>query len=106
MRDSEIEQWVLIEIKLSTNDRLKEVCVFSVSGVVSLKGTVWNRADRLAAQKAAGRAKGVVAIVNYLNVRKKNLRPRRASAKSHVSAPAATLHLPNHDCITSSHVVN
>jgi len=66
MRDSEIEQWVLHELRLTGNDGLREVCVFASNGVVVLKGTVRGRA-KLAAQIAARRANGVIAVINELS---------------------------------------
>ena len=95
MRDSEIEQWVLNEIRAATDGRLKELCVFSLEGVVSLKGTVSGRADSLAAQEAAARSKGVVTVINHLDVRKKNLVRRRAGVKSPVAAVSGTFNWPS-----------
>ena len=106
MRDSEIEQWVINEIRLLTGSRLKELCVFSLNGVVNLKGTVPSRADKLAAQEAAGRAKGVVGVINQLNMRGRNLTRRRASVTSQIVPTSGTFHLPNHTSASSSHVAN
>jgi len=89
MRDSEIEQWVLNEIRLRMNDRLKELSVLSTNGVVSLKGTALNRADKLSAREAAAAVKGVVGIVNQLNLRPRSLTRPRASIKKQVVAPTA-----------------
>src|ERR1041385_2037089 len=84
MRDSEIEQWVLNEIKLMTGGRLQEICVWSLDGVVSLSGTVPSRADKLAIQKAAARGNSVVGVINRLNLRRRRPAPRRAGVKSQV----------------------
>jgi BON domain-containing protein len=84
MRDSEIEQRVLNQIKPTAGGRLREVCVFSLNGVVNLKGTVPSRADRFAAQKAAARAKGVARVINQLCVRRRNPIRQRARVKSRV----------------------
>jgi len=106
MRDSEIEQWVLNEIGLTAGGRLKEVCVLSLNGVVSLKGSIQSRADRLAAHEAAARAKGVVGVINCLSVRKRNLVRRRALVKSQVAPVSPTFHLPSHKNLGSSQVAN
>lgn len=94
MRDSEIEQWVLNEIRLRTNGRLKEVCVVSTNGVVSLRGTVLNRVDKLAAQEAVSRARGVVGIVNQLNLRQRRADGLRASIKKQDVPVAARIDFP------------
>ena len=94
MRDSEIEQWVLNEIRLRMNGRLKELCVFSTNGVVSLKGTALSRTDRVAAQETTERARGVVAIVNQLNLRRRGLTRRRAGIKKQVVPATASFQFP------------
>lgn len=95
MRDSEIEQWALNEIRLTTQGRLKELCVFSSNGVVSLKGTVRSRTVKLAVQEAAERAKGVVGIINQLNLRPRNLGKSRATIKTQVVPASSTFPLIN-----------
>jgi len=90
MRDSEIEQWVLNEIGL-TAGRLKEVCVLSLNGVVSLKGSVQSRVEKLGAHEAAARAKGVVGVINHLNVRKRNSVRRGFAAKVDFPRPRSGL---------------
>ncbi len=102
MRDSEIEQWVLNEIRLTTDGRLKEVCVLSVNGLVNLKGTVPTRADRVAVQKAAEQAKNVIGVINQLNVRKRNLIKRRGVVKSRVTSTLPAFHFSNHEPVRSS----
>ena len=104
MRDSEIEQWVLNEIRLMTGNRLKELGVWSSNGVVTLKGTVQSRADKLSAQQAAECAKGVVAVSNQLSVRRRNA-PRGVSAESPVVATPPTFHLA-HQPATIPQVAN
>jgi osmotically-inducible protein OsmY len=107
MRDSEIEQWVLSEIRLRTDGRLKEVCVFSLNGVVNLKGTVPSRADKLATQEAVERAKGVIGVINQLTMRRSNLpRGRRAGVKSQVAPASGTFQFLNHKPANSSHVAS
>jgi hypothetical protein len=93
MRDSEIEQFVLNEIRLKMNGRLKELSVLSMNGVVSLKGTVLSRSDKAAAKAAAEAVKGVVGIVNQLNLRPRSLTGRRASMKKQ-AGPAAARSFP------------
>src|SRR6187431_480412 len=102
MRDSEIEQWVLNEIGLTTGGRLTEVCVLSVNGVVNLKGTVPVRADKLAVQRAAKQAKGVVAVINQLNVSKRKLVGRRPRLKSRVASVSGKFHFSNQERLGSS----
>lgn len=106
MRDSEIEQRVINEIRLMADGRFKNLCVFSMNGVVNLQGTVQSRADKLAAQAAAERAKGVVGVINQLNMRRRNLARRRARVKSQVVIASSTYHVPNHESAGSSHVAN
>ena len=106
MRDSEIEQWVLNEIRLTTAGRLRELCVFSSEGVVSLKGTVHSCADSLVVHAAAARAKGVIAVINHLNVRKKNLVRRRASVKSQIAGASGTFQLAQPNQFGSSPIAN
>ena len=96
MRDSEIEQWVLNEICLMTGGRLKEVCVLSLEGLVNLKGTVQNRADRLAAENAAQQATGVVGVINQLHVQRRNLVRRPGAVKSQVVPVPSTFPFPDH----------
>jgi hypothetical protein len=105
MRDSEIEQWVINEIRLMTGSRLRELCVFSLNGVVNLQGTVQSRADKLAAREAAERGKGVVGVINQLNMRRRNLARRRPRAKNQVVRASGRMHFPNHTP-ASSHVAN
>jgi osmotically-inducible protein OsmY len=85
---------------------LTEVCVLSLSGIVSLKGTVHSRADRLVAHEAAARAKGVVGVINGLSMRKRNSIRRRAVVKSQVSRVSPTFHLPTQENLRSSQVAN
>lgn len=105
MRDSEIEQWVINEIRLMTDGRLKELCVFSLDGVVSLKGTVHSRGDKLAAQQAAARAKGAVGVINQLSLRRARVVRRRTSIESPVVLASGTFQLPL-QAAASSHLSN
>ena len=105
MRDSEIEQWVISEIRLLTGSHLRELCVFSLNGVVNLKGTVPGRADKLAAQVAAERGKGVVGVINQLTLRPRNLARRRTRVQSQVVRSSGRSHFPSHK-LARSHVAN
>jgi BON domain len=87
MRDSEIEQWVLSEIRSRTDGRLKELCVCSTNGIVSLKGTVLSRADELAAQEAAAGAKGVVDVIDQLNMGRRSMLGPRPGKNAQVVPP-------------------
>jgi osmotically-inducible protein OsmY len=88
MRDSEIEQWVLNEIRTMSDGRLRELCVLSINGVVNLRGTVRSRAKKHAAELAASRAKGVSAVISHLQVVPRISRKSPAIMKPQV-APAA-----------------
>lgn len=74
MRDSEIEQWVLRELRQQRNGSSKEICVYATDGIATLTGSVRTRYEKSAAQKAALRAEAVIAVVNHLKV----LRPEAA----------------------------
>lgn len=102
MRDSEIEQCVINQINLGTGKRLKELCVFALNGVVNLKGTVRCRADRRAAQDAAGRAKGVVGVINQLNLRSRSASRCRAGVKLQPISSSSTFRLPDSQTVNSS----
>jgi len=106
MRDSEIEQWVLNEMRLKSGGRLQEVCVLSLEGLVNLKGTVQNRADRLAAENAAQQATGVVGVINQLHVRRRNQVRSHAPVKSHVVPVPSTFPFPDHQDLRSSRVAS
>ena len=80
MRDSEIEQRVLNELVRSRLAGCRELCVLSRDGIVTLDGTVPSRTVRLAAQRSARRAKGVIAIINNLQSQPATPRLRLASA--------------------------
>jgi len=68
MRDSEIEQWVLRELGRQQNGNSKEICIYAVEGIVTLKGSVRTRYEKSIVQKAALRAEAVVAVINQLKV--------------------------------------
>ena len=108
MRDSEIEQWVLREISLTAGGRLKEVCVLSLDGVVTIRGSVPRRMDRRAVHQAVERARGAVAVINLLSVRKGNLVRRGVAVKSQVAAVTvpATFPLLNHKGLSTSHIAS
>ncbi len=104
MRDSEIEQWVLNEISLMTGGLVKEVCVLSRNGVVSLQGTLNSRADKHEIQKAAARANGVVAVINHLKLSRRNLVRRRTRVQSPVASIPAGFQLPTNKHFKSSQI--
>jgi hypothetical protein len=66
MTDSEIEQWVLREFQLAEQIHSREVCVTAHRGIVTLDGTVPSRMSKVAAKRAALRARGVKSVVNNL----------------------------------------
>jgi hypothetical protein len=66
MTDSEIEQWVLRELQFAGNIQSREVCVSAHAGIVTLDGTVPSRISKVAAKRAALRARGVKSVVNNL----------------------------------------
>ena len=106
MRDSEIEQRVLNEISLTNGGRVREVCVFSLHGVVNLQGAVSSRAEKLTVQAAAERAHGVVGVINQLNMRRRTVARRRARAKRQTVTATGTFPLPNHQPAISSHLAS
>jgi hypothetical protein len=69
MTDSEIEQWVLRELKFAEQIHSRELCVSAHQGIVTLGGTVPNRLTKVAAKRAALRAHGVKGVVNNLRAR-------------------------------------
>jgi len=91
--DSEIEQWVLKEIGLTTRGP-QEICVLSHNAVVTLRGTVKSNDKKWAVDRAAQIAKGVVCVINDIkvelfakssptDVREKSSWMRRARIPSH-----------------------
>ena len=67
--DSEIEQWVLRELRLEKDLRSPEICVQSHDGVVTLHGSVPNYANKLAAQQAAYRVVDIADVVDDIRVK-------------------------------------
>lgn len=66
--DSEVEQWVLRELSLSTKIRSREICVLARDGVITLRGSAQSYQDKLAIEDATRRANGVVGVVNEMRV--------------------------------------
>src|ERR1043165_8509352 len=66
MTDSEIEQWVLRELRFAGKIESREVCVSAHQGIVTLGGTVPSRISKVAAKRPALRARGVKNVVNNL----------------------------------------
>lgn len=67
-RDSEIEQWVLHELRSRPVLGSKEICVQSNEGVVTLSGSVHGDANKLAVEQAARRVRGIAGVVNDIKV--------------------------------------
>ena len=67
--DSEIEQWVLRELRSNSDVQSKELCVFCCDGVVTLAGTVDDQKDKLAAETGAHRAPHVLDVVNLIAIK-------------------------------------
>jgi len=89
MRDSEIEQWVLNEVRSMTDGRLRELSVLSINGVVNLRGTVRSRNQKDAAEMAASGAKGVSAVISHLQVVPRISRKPPTVIKTQVTPPPA-----------------
>ena len=66
--DSEIEQWALRELRSEPDLRWPEICVQSHEGVVTLRGSVPNYANKLAAEQAVYRVLGIACVVNDIKV--------------------------------------
>jgi len=66
MTDSEIEQWVLRELRFAGNIESRELCVSAHRGIVTLDGTVPSRLSKAVAKRAALKARGVKSVVNNL----------------------------------------
>ena len=85
---------------------MKELCVFSLNGMVNLKGTVQCRADRRAVQEAAEQAKGVIGVINQLNLASRKVARRRAAVESQVVASSSVLPFLSQTAASGSHVAN
>lgn len=81
MRDSEIEQRILIEIRSGTGRDAREICVLSNNGIVTLHGTVRTRQSKAAIQRAAGRVETVVAVINQLKVAPVAIKASRTTSR-------------------------
>src|SRR6185436_3882658 len=80
MRDSEIEQRILLEISGTGRDA-REICVLSSNGIVTLHGTVRTRQSKAAIQRAAGRVETVVAVINQLKVAPVAIKASRTTSR-------------------------
>lgn len=101
MTDSEIEQWVLRELRFAGSIESRELCVSSQKGIVTLGGTVPNRISRAVAKRAALRARGVKSVVNNLRTLPTRhlsdtalIIPKAARAVTPVVSPQASLSDP------------
>jgi hypothetical protein len=101
MTDSEIEQWVLRELKFAEQIQSHEVCVSAYQGIVTLGGTVPNRLTKAAAKRAALRARGVKSVVNNLRAGRL-LRLRQSEPLAAPQAVRAAKQLPS----TGRHLVD
>jgi len=90
MTDSEIEQWVLRELRFAASIESRELCVSSKLGTVTLGGTVPNRTSRVAAKRAALRARGVRSVVNNLRARSSGRSPDSRQVMTKTAAVGAT----------------
>jgi hypothetical protein len=90
MTDSEIEQWVLRELEFAGSIESRELCVSSQRGIVTLGGTVPNRTSRVAAKRAALRARGVRSVVNNLRARSSGRSPDSQHVMTNTAAVGAT----------------
>ena len=101
MTDSEIEQWVLRELRFTKLIHSRELCVSAHRGIVTLGGTVPSRMSKAAAKRAALRARGVRSVVNNLralpsgNLREtEHVTPKAASAVTAVVSQPTSLSDP------------
>src|SRR5262245_63940284 len=101
MTDSEIEQWVLREFQFAEQIHSRELCVTAHRGIVTLGGTVPSRMSKVAAKRAALRARGVKSVVNNLRaLPSRNLReiarvmPKAARVVTPVVSQPASLSDP------------
>ena len=76
--DSELEQWVLRELRSEQDLGSPEICVQSHEGVVTLCGSVPNNANKLVAEQAVYRVAGIAGVVNDIKV----VPPRAEMTKS------------------------
>ena len=100
MTDSEIEQWVLRELRFAGNIESREVCVTANQGIVTLGGTVPSRISKMAAKRAALRARGVKNVVNNLRsvpssrLVTEHVMPKAGLAATQVGSPQRSLSDP------------
>jgi osmotically-inducible protein OsmY len=94
MRDSEIEQRILLEIRSGNGRDAREICVFSSNGIVTIHGTVRTRQSKAAIQQAAGRAEAVVAVINHLRVASGASKMPRTTTRQVWRGANAFLHPP------------
>ena len=94
MTDSEIEQWVLRELRFAGNIESRELCVSSQEGIVTLGGTVPNRVTKAAAKRAALRGRGVRSVVNNLCAKSSQRPPDSQHVMTKAAAVGATTQSP------------
>ncbi|MGH9872926.1 MAG: BON domain-containing protein [Pyrinomonadaceae bacterium] len=86
-RDSEIEQWVLSELR--SYERLSpEICVLAQDGVVKLLGSVSDSTSKAAAEAAAYRVAGVADVVNSIRIKPRTAPIRRSLTTQALALPS------------------
>jgi hypothetical protein len=75
--DSEIEQRVLKELRLSDKVGSAEICVFASNGVVELRGSVTGHKNKSAAEVAAYRADDIRGVINEIRIKPRTTRIER-----------------------------
>lgn len=78
--DSEIEQRVLKELRLSDKVGSAEICVFASNGIVKLSGSVPDYKDKSAAREAAYRADDIRGVINEIRIKPPTARTEKESA--------------------------
>ena len=69
MKDSDLKQAVLDELQWEPSVNAAHIGVTAKDGVVTLTGDVGSYAEKLAAERAAGRVYGVKGVAEEINVR-------------------------------------
>ncbi len=100
MSDQSLQQSVIDELEWEPSLNAAHIGVTANSGVVTLAGHVGTYAEKLAAEKAAGRVTGVKAVAEELEVRYAFDKPNDEDiAKSALSALRWDIEVPN-DSVT------
>ena len=86
--DQEIQEDVISELKWDPSLRSEDIAVGVRDGVVTLAGTVDSYVDKWAAERIAGRVRGVKAIANSLTVQLPSSSKRSDSDIAHAAVEA------------------